>query len=109
GSSLKDLWQRSTVVSRAAQLTRDVPLLIVGDFNAPNHIWIYPYDTPMEEDILREAVNRDLMLVTDPSIRTKRLMSASRDTTPDPTFVRSPAEVKWANLKEVSVPKAQVQ
>ncbi|KAL1442290.1 hypothetical protein MTO96_046483 [Rhipicephalus appendiculatus] len=93
----------------AAQLTRDVPLLIVGDFNAPYHIWIYPYDTHREEDIRGKAVHRDLMLVTDPSIRTKRLISASRDTTPDLTSVRSPAEVKWANLNEVSVPEAQVQ
>ncbi|KAL1448402.1 hypothetical protein MTO96_044074, partial [Rhipicephalus appendiculatus] len=93
----------------AAQLTRDVPLLIVGDFNAPYYIWIYPYNTHREEDIRRKAVNRDLMLVTDPSFRTKRLMSASRDTTPDPTFVRSSAEVKRANLNEGSVPEAQVQ
>ncbi|XP_037515435.1 uncharacterized protein LOC119391858 [Rhipicephalus sanguineus] len=98
-SSPKDLRQRfKTLVSRASQLARDSPLVIAGDFNAPYHTWGYPYDTHKGEDLWREALNRDLMLLTDPSFPTRCGTSASRDTTPDLTFVRGAAAAKWVNL-----------
>ncbi|XP_037505344.1 uncharacterized protein LOC119381643 [Rhipicephalus sanguineus] len=98
-SSPKDLRQRfKTLLSKAVQLSRGAPLIIAGDFNAPHHTWGYSYDTRKGEDLWRETMNQDLMLVTDPAFPTRCGTSSSRDTTPDLTFVRNVAEVNWTNL-----------
>ncbi|XP_070379199.1 uncharacterized protein [Dermacentor albipictus] len=77
------------LITKATQLARDSPLIIAGDFNAPYRTWSYPYNTKKGEDLWREALNLNLMLVTNPAFPSRCGTSSSRDTTPDLSFVRS--------------------
>ena len=98
-SSPKDLRQHfKALLSKAVQLSIGSPLIIAGDFNAPHHTWGYSYDTRKGEDLWRETMNQDLMLVTDPAFPTRCGTSSSRDTAPDLAFVRNVAEAKWTKL-----------
>lgn len=78
-------------------MPRGSPLVIAGDFNAHYHTCRYPYDT-RKGDLWMEALNQDLVLVTDPAFPTRCGTLSTRDTTLNLTFVRNVVEVKWSKL-----------
>lgn len=65
-------------------------LVICGDFNAPCQAWGYAKTSAKGRDLLTDATDAGLTLVTDPAHPTRIGNSVSRDTTPDLTFVRTP-------------------
>lgn len=75
-------------------------LMVCGDFNAANQVWGYRKTTAKGRDLLQDALDAGLSLVTDPEQPTRTGTSVSRDTTPDLTFVKVAGrkrEVTWNN------------
>lgn len=74
------------IFQQALAFTKRDPLLIVGDFNAPNIEWGYSYTTRKGRLLSELTHSLNLTLHTDPSSPTRIGNSAQRDTTPDLTF-----------------------
>ncbi|KAH7959126.1 hypothetical protein HPB49_008467 [Dermacentor silvarum] len=56
-SSPKDPRQRlKALITKATLLARDSPLIVAGNFNAPYHTWVYPYNTNKGKDQIRDIV-----------------------------------------------------
>lgn len=64
-------------------------LAVCGDFNAPNQAWGYSRTLVKGRDLLQDATDLGLTLITDPADPTRIGNSVTRDTTPDLAFVRS--------------------
>ncbi|KAH6944215.1 hypothetical protein HPB50_002345 [Hyalomma asiaticum] len=63
--------------------------VVCGDFNAPNEAWGYGRTLVKGRDLLQDATDLALTLITDPADPTRIGNSVTRDTTPDLAFVRS--------------------
>ncbi|KAG0433216.1 hypothetical protein HPB47_020125 [Ixodes persulcatus] len=75
-------------------------LVVAGDFNAPHTYWGHKAVTVKGRNLLQDATEADLQLITDP--RQPTLMgrkSTDRDTTPDLVFTNE-GETTWTNTKE---------
>lgn len=78
----------------------DNPMIVAGDFNAPNTAWGYVASRAKGKDLLNDADELDLMLITNAAYPTRTGNSVNRDTTPDLTFVRNVPNYQWNNLFE---------
>lgn len=97
-SSPRDIKQSfKSLLTKAANLAKDAPLLIGGDFNAPHYAWKYVYSAIKGERLWQQALDLNLSLITDPSYPTRCGTSTCRDSTPDLTFVRGVQESSWSN------------
>nr|XP_050042883.1 uncharacterized protein LOC126540140 [Dermacentor andersoni] len=79
----------------------DNRLVICGDFNAPNQAWGYPKTLAKGRDLMQDATDLGLNLMTDPAYPTRIGNSITRDKTPDLTFIRSNGggmeDFEWRN------------
>ncbi|XP_049522619.1 uncharacterized protein LOC125945090 [Dermacentor silvarum] len=75
-------------------------MIVAGDFNAPNTAWGYVASRAKGKDLLNDADELDLMLITNAADSTRTGNSVNRDTTPDLTFVRNVPNYQWNNLFE---------
>lgn len=75
-------------------------LVIAGDFNAPHMDFGHERTTLKARNLLQDAAELDLHLITDPTQPTlPARRSTHRDTTPDLTFTNN-AEATWRNTGE---------
>lgn len=78
----------------------DNELMICGDFNAANQAWGYSRTNIKGRELLQDALEAGLSLITDPAYPTRTGSSVTRDTTPDLTFFRGigrTGAVGWRN------------
>lgn len=85
------------ILGKIANIAKDSPLIVGGDFNAPHQAWGYAYPSSKGERLYTSASDLDLTLITDPETPTRCGTSSCRDTTPDLTFVRGIEKCGWYN------------
>lgn len=76
------------LLHKASRLAGTDALVVCADFNAPNCEWGYINTTVKGRDLLQDANDLGLHLITDPAFPTRTGTSVARDTTPDVTFVK---------------------
>lgn len=89
-----------TLIHKAVAAAQGNTLLICGDFNAPHREWGYPNTTVKGRDLVEDATEAGLELMTDPAHPTRIGTSVTRDTTTDLTFIkttRSSTNARWNN------------
>lgn len=84
----------------ALKVSRDCPLLIVGDFNAGHTLWGYPGDTRKGRHLAEAAQESGLTLINDTTARTRIGNRGQVDTNPDLTFVVHSKDYAWTNTGE---------
>ncbi|KAH6924350.1 hypothetical protein HPB50_016147 [Hyalomma asiaticum] len=74
-------------------------LIVGGDFNATEKQWGYGYSSFKGRQLAQDALDMNLILITDPTNPTRTGSSTTRDTTPEFTFVTSssPNNKMWRN------------
>ncbi|KAM7307743.1 hypothetical protein ISCGN_011379 [Ixodes scapularis] len=87
------------LLQKALKTTGSQTLIAGGDFNAAEAAWGYGYNTAKGRNLAQDTQELDFALITDPAHPTRLGNSATRDTTPDLTFVRNAgtANVTWSN------------
>ncbi|KAG0430697.1 hypothetical protein HPB47_022467 [Ixodes persulcatus] len=90
-----------TLMQRALRATKKGTIVIGGDFNAPHYDWGYDKTTEKGRDLLQDATDAGLTLITNPETPTRTGTSVARDTTPDLTFVKIYGNdtATWKNTK----------
>ncbi|KAH9380391.1 hypothetical protein HPB48_017614 [Haemaphysalis longicornis] len=83
------------VVLDAKRLARTRPLLILGDFNAPHTLWGYRFQSKRGKALVKTMEALDITLLNEPGVPTRRGNSASRDTTPDLSWLSGSLDVTW--------------
>lgn len=81
-------------------ISKNNPLLIIGDFNAPHAAWGYDKETRKGRNLWEDIHQLDLALVTDFTYPTRIGNSVSRDTTPDLSLTKNVKNTQWLNLQE---------
>ncbi|KAK8764287.1 hypothetical protein V5799_033102 [Amblyomma americanum] len=85
---------------KATSVAGSNTILVCGDFNAPSQDWGYHRTTVNGRELMQDATDVGLNLITDPAFLTRIGTSVTRDTTPDLTFVKTDGvsrEAKWRN------------
>ncbi|KAH9360409.1 hypothetical protein HPB48_021987 [Haemaphysalis longicornis] len=92
----------NTLISKAATLATDVPIVMAGDFNAAHEAWGYQKTTVQKKGsrLLQAVTDCSFNLITDPQFPTRIGTSVTRDTTPDLTFRKNIQEATWRNTLE---------
>ncbi|KAM7315618.1 hypothetical protein ISCGN_005401 [Ixodes scapularis] len=87
------------LLQKALKTAGSQTLIAGGDFNAAEAAWGYGYNTAKGRNLAQDTQELDFALITDPAHPTRLGNSATRDTTPDLTFVRNAgtANVTWSN------------
>lgn len=88
------------LIHKASRLAAGNTLLIGGDFNAPHQDWGYPKTTVKGRNLVEDATDAGLHLLTDPAYPTRVGTSITRDTTTDLTFTRiegTSRGARWRN------------
>ncbi|KAM7309196.1 hypothetical protein ISCGN_012827 [Ixodes scapularis] len=87
------------LLQKALKTAGSQTLIAGGDFNAVEAAWGYGYNTAKGRNLAQDTQELDFALITDPAPPTRLGNSATRDTTPDLTFVRNAgtANVTWSN------------
>ncbi|XP_075543845.1 uncharacterized protein LOC142578332 [Dermacentor variabilis] len=81
-------------------VSRDCPLLIVGEFNAGHTLWGYLGDTRKGRHLAAAAQELGLTLINDTTTRTRIGSRGQVDTNPDLTFVVHSQDYAWTNTGE---------
>ncbi|KAG0412656.1 hypothetical protein HPB47_010199 [Ixodes persulcatus] len=86
------------LLQKALKTAGSQTLIAGGDFNAAEAAWGYGYSTAKGRNLAQGTPELDFALITDPAHPTRLGNSATRDTTPDLTFVRNAgtANVTWS-------------
>ncbi|XP_065283174.1 uncharacterized protein [Dermacentor albipictus] len=85
---------------KASSVAGSNTLIVCGDFNAPSQDWGYHSTTVNGRELMQDATDVGLNLITDLAFPTRIGTSVTRDTTPDLTFVKTDGgsrEAKWRN------------
>ncbi|KAH9379406.1 hypothetical protein HPB48_015331 [Haemaphysalis longicornis] len=92
----------NTLISKAAMLARNVPIVLAGDFNAAHEAWGYQKTTVQEKGprLLQVVTDCSFYLIPDPQFPTRIMTSVTRDTTPDLTSIKNIHEATWRNTLE---------
>ena len=72
-------------------------MLFVGDFNAPNVEWGYPYPSAKGRNLLQVAQNTGFSTLNDFGNPTRIGNSVSRNTSPDITLAKNITDPDWQN------------
>lgn len=90
-----------TLMQKALRTIKKGTVVIGGDFNAPHYDWGYDKTTEKGRDLMQDATDAGLILITNPETPTRTGTSVARDTTPDLTFVRieGRGDATWKNTK----------
>lgn len=83
------------VVLDAKKLAGNRPLLILGDFNAPHTLWGYGFQSKRGKALVKTMEDMDITMLNEPGVPTRRGNSASRDTTPDLSWLSGSLDVTW--------------
>ncbi|XP_077548005.1 uncharacterized protein LOC144160658 [Haemaphysalis longicornis] len=81
-----------SLLHKAGNIAKDSKILACGDFNMMNQSWCYLINNVKGRNLAQDATELDYILITDPAYTTRIGNSASRDTTPDLTFVKNDAD-----------------
>ncbi|KAL1468648.1 hypothetical protein MTO96_025237 [Rhipicephalus appendiculatus] len=88
------------LLHKASRVAGSNTFSVCGDFNAANQDWGYHRTTVKGRELIQDAIDVGLNLITDPAIPTRISTSVMRDTTPDLTFVKTDGEsreAEWRN------------
>lgn len=88
-----------TLLARISNKADTAPLVVAGDFNAPNKEWGYGHQSVKGTNLATSASELKFALITDANFPTRTGTSTTRDTTPDLTFLRG-IEGSWDNLQD---------
>lgn len=73
------------IVNEVKQLAKDIPLLVLGDFNAPHPMWGYNMASKRGKALIQAMEKHNLTLLKKPGVPTRSRNSVNNDTTPDLT------------------------
>ncbi|KAH7966703.1 hypothetical protein HPB49_018743 [Dermacentor silvarum] len=89
-----------TLFKRALNIAERNPIIIGGDFNAPDTDWAYSDVFFKGRDLWFDSQQEGLTLITNPSTPTRAGTSHSKDSTPDLMFTRNTSAATWQNTLE---------
>ncbi|KAK8766980.1 hypothetical protein V5799_006241 [Amblyomma americanum] len=83
------------IVNKVKGLAETRPVLILGDFNAPQTTWGYMFQFKSGKALPKVMEDHEMAFLNEPDVTARRGSSVARDPTPDLSWLSSTLDVSW--------------